>query len=179
MYNGGWNIENQKEGKQVKTLIKSARKISKIPLSLRPLGITVKIPEQSECSVIDCFTHKKVSAYWSAVFYNLLLATMPASEKVSVRGYKLTKLTTEAELAKCSTLFTNLKQIENLILRTEKGENTGLDTNRGTNIFFLEVGKLVFTVNADRFFDGWSVNLHRFGPGSAWNGGSRCFAPAT
>ena len=146
---------------------------------LRPLGITITIPAQPECVVAQCFTDQSVFAYRDSNFDTLLPETLPTSAETKVVGYELTKLLTEADLEKAGGKFTNLSQIENLILRTKKGENTGLITNGGANIFFLEVGNSVFVVGTRRRSGGWDVGCYRFHAGLEWDAGGRFFSPAT
>lgn len=145
--------------------------------SLRSLG-TVSVPQQPECKTKDCFMGK-VFEYRDSDFDNWLPATLPASAEVLVNGYEFTKVTTEAELIKVGKPFTNLKQIEDRILRTEKGENTDLITNGYSNIFFLQVGSSVFAVGAVRYSRGWHMFLRRFDARNEWRAGGRFFSPAT
>jgi hypothetical protein len=147
--------------------------------SFRSLGIQLTISAQPECKVSECLTDKSVFAYRDPEFDKLLLQTLPASKEVKVSGYELARVTTEAELATVGRKFTNLRQIEDLILRTEKGEKTGILTNRYANIFFLEVGGSVFTVDAHRRYDGWYVFCLCFRASFGWLDGRRFFSPAT
>jgi len=144
--------------------------------SFHSLGITLSLPSQPICTVASVFTNKSISVWRDPDFDNLLPATLPASEGTSVSGYELTKTTTEAELIKNGKPFTNLLQIEDLILRTEKGEKTGLITNGCANIFFLEVGGSVFVVSAHRYVDEWYVRLHHFYAGREWYAEVRFFS---
>ncbi len=147
--------------------------------SLRPLGITHTLPAQSICLVAQCFTDKNVFAYRDGNFDELLSKTLPASAETKVSGHELTKITTEADLAKAGGKFTNLLQIENFILRTEKGKGTGLLAKGYANLFFLQVGASVFTVNALRGSGGWGVHCFRFFAGLEWAAERRFFSPAT
>lgn len=148
--------------------------------SLRSLSTTLTIPAQPECTVANCFTDKKVFACRDGDFDNLLPVTLPASKGVKVAGVELTKTTTEADLIKIGKPLTNPLQIEDLILRTEKGEKTGLITNGYANIFFLQVGSSVFAVCAYRYADGWHVHLYHFYAGHEWYAEHRFFSsPAT
>ena len=147
--------------------------------SLRDLGLTLTILIQPECVVAKCFTNKNIFAYRDSNFDNQewLPKTLLASSATKVTGYELTDTTTEAEMAKIGRKFTNLLQIEDLILRTEKGENTGLITNGCANIFFLQVVASVFMVLAYRNDDRWNVNLNRFNARNEWNAENRFFSP--
>lgn len=147
--------------------------------SLRNLDLTLSVPAQPECKVANCFTDTAVFAYRDSDFDNWLPATLPASAEVAVNGYELTKTTTEETLSKVGRPFTNLTQIEDLIRRTKRGENTGLITDGCANIFFLQVGKSVSVVLASRCSDGWHVRYFRFCPMAEWSAGLRCFALAT
>lgn len=162
----------------MKTLTKRAKN-SKTPSSLRSLGIAIKVPRQPKCTVADCFADKKIFECRDTDFDNLLPTTLPASKAASVSGYELTKYTKEKTLLKVGKGFTNLKQMEDLILRTENGENTGLVTNGNANLFFLKIGATVFTVRAYRYSDGWGVLLDRFSAGYEWDAEFRFFSPTT
>ena len=148
---------------------------------LRDLNIALIIPAKPECTVAHCFTDKKVFAYCDSDFNNRdwLPKTLPASGKVTVSGYELTRTTTEGELSKVGGTFTNPLQIEDLILRTERGEKTGLITNGYANLFLLVVGASVFAVDARRYSDGWHVRCYRFFARYEWHGVYRFFSPAT
>lgn len=136
------------------------------------------IKPQKEIAVSRCFRDKIF--YWrDSDFDNWLPTTLPASEKVEVSEHRLIQTTMEGELIKMGKPFTNLSQIEDLIIRTEKGENTGLVTNGRANIFFLKVGSSVFTVCAYRDGGRWRVDLDHFDAGSEWLAGSRFFSLAT
>lgn len=143
---------------------------------LRSLGLTLTTPAQPECKVAACFTNKKVFVYRDADFDNWLPAILPASIEVLVSGHELIKVTDEAELIKVGKPFTNLTQIENLILRTEKGEETGLITNGYANLFFLQVDSSVFAMSARRRDGGWRVGLDRFRAWRGWRGENRFFS---
>ena len=147
--------------------------------SLQNISITLSVPKQSQCTAANCFADKSIFVYRDPNFDSLLPQTMPASQEVKVSGVELTKTTTEAELAKIGNHFTNLSQIENLILRTKNAENTGLITNGYANIFFLQVGVSVFTVLARRLHDGWYVYLCCFRAGNECHAGHRFFSSAT
>ena len=151
----------------------------KLPASLKRLPGMVKIPKMPKCIVGQCFTDKSVFAYRDSDLDNLLPTTLKESGETKVSGYELTKVTTEADLAKVGGKFTNLLQIEDLILRTEKGENTGLITNGYANIFFLGVGNSVFAVDAYRDSGGWYIYCDRFRARDAWSAGRGFFSPAT
>ncbi|OHA19340.1 MAG: hypothetical protein A3C08_01540 [Candidatus Taylorbacteria bacterium RIFCSPHIGHO2_02_FULL_47_18] len=153
--------------------------VAKLPASLKRLPGTVIVSAQPRCIVAKCFTDKSVFAYRDYNFNSWLPKTLPVSVEIGVSGYELTDTTTEAEMAKVGKKFTNLSQIENLILRTEKGENHGLVTNGYANIFFLQVGASVFMVHAYRYDDRWSLCLYRFSARNAWYAESRFFSPAT
>lgn len=147
--------------------------------SLQDFGLTLSVPAQPECAIVDCFTNREVFVHRDPDFDNLLPATLPASGQISVNGYELTEVTAEAELATVGKPFTNLTQIDDLILRTESGENTGLITNAYANLFFLQVDASVFTVYAYRGSDGWSVYCYRFNPRGGRDAGFRFFSPET
>ena len=136
------------------------------------------ISKMPKCPVAHCFTDK-VFAYHDSDFDNWLPKTLPVSEETKVVGYELTKLTTEADMAKVGGMFINLLQIEDLILRTEKGEKTGLVTDGYANIFFLQVGVSVFSVLAFRYSVGWRVDCYPFDARRGWRAGSRFFSSAT
>lgn len=127
----------------------------------------------------NCFTDKSIFAYRDSDFDSWLPKTLTASSEVEATGCELAETTMEEDMAKVGKKFTNLLQIEDLILRTEKGEHTGLVTNCYANIFFLQVDSSVFTVCAGRDDDGWSVLLDRFDAGSGWRSGHRFFSSAT
>lgn len=173
---GKWQEENRSDFRKLGRL---APEDFGINTNLRNLGLTITLPAQPECKTAECFTGDKVFVYRNADFDNWLPATLPATAEVAVNGYKFTKVTTEAEMMKVGKPFTNLTQIENLILRTEKGEETGLITNGCANLFFLKVDATVFTVFASRGSVGWSVCLLRFFARNEWSAESRFFSPAT
>ena len=75
-------------------------KEKKLPASLTRLQGMVKIPKMPRCIAARCFTDKKVFAYSNNDFDNLLPKTLPVSGETKVVGYELTKLTTEADIAK-------------------------------------------------------------------------------
>ena len=145
-------------------------------ISFRPLGITLTITVQPKCVVASVFTDTSIFAWRDSDFDNLLPKTLPASIEVKVSGVELTKTTTEAELIKNSKPFTNPLQIEALILRTEKGEKTGLVTNDYANIFFLKTGDSVFSVRARRHGHEWAVHLDHFDAGRGWRAERRFFS---
>lgn len=154
---------------------KRAAKQTKLPVSLQPLGMTIKISAQPECVVANCFTDK-------VFFYRgcdldsreLLTKTLPASGEVVVTGYEITQVITEAKMAKVGGRFSNFLQIEDLILRMEAGENIGLITTGFPNIFLFGFGVSVFELHAFRFAS-WNVHLGRFNPRREWKTGSRFF----
>ncbi len=150
-----------------------------IAASVRRLNIPITLPAQPACTVAKCFTDTSVFAYRDSDLDNWLPHTLPASKKTSVSVAELVKTTTEAELIKVGKPFTNLLQIEDLILRTEKDEKTGLLTNGYASIFFLKVDNSVFTVYAHRRVDGWPVRLRRFLVDREWAAELRFFSPAT
>jgi|GEM_PF-5960688 len=184
-FKGRWWIDwytTKKKGNGMKTLKKRGTERVKLPAGLTSLGITLVIPKQPKCRVVDCFTDQSVFVFRNADFDNLLPQTLSASGKVSVVGYELTRFITEAKLAQVEGgRFTNLRQIEDLILRTERGESTGLlTTNNYTNIFFMEVGTFVLTVRAHRRNSGvWDAYPYPFSPWMKLHGGHRFFSIAT
>ncbi|KKU58673.1 MAG: hypothetical protein UX81_C0018G0015 [Parcubacteria group bacterium GW2011_GWA2_47_12] len=155
--------------------------VAKLPDSLKRLPGTIIVPAQPKCIVAQCFTDKSVFAYRDSNFDSpqWLPKTLPASCEVAVAVYELTETTEEADMEKVGGRFTNLLQIENLILRTEKGENTGFTINGYTNIFFLQVDASVFAVRADRRVGWWYVGLYRFCARHEWYAEDRFFSHAT
>jgi len=160
----------------LKTLTNTAPKSVKLPSGLKSLGITLTIPAQKKCVVARCFTNKNVFCKRDSDFDSLLPKTLTASGEVKAMAYNLTETIREAELVKIGKHFTNLSQIKDLILRTERGENTGLSKQVDSNVFFLEVGGSVFTVEAYRVYNGWWMNCFRFDRRRAWYAWSFLFS---
>lgn len=150
--------------------------VVKLPDSLKQMPGTIRVPKQPKCIIANCFTDK-IFAHRDPDFDSWLPKTLPVSVEVEVSGYELTDTITEEEMAKVGKKFTNLLQIKNLILRTEKGENTRLLTNGYTNIFFLQVDTSVFVVAAYRSFGGWRVGLDRFRATCGWFCRASVFLP--
>lgn len=137
------------------------------------------IPAMGECIVARCFVNKgdvKTFAWRDPDFDVLLPERIGPVGKITVRGSELLETLTEAELLASVRTLQSPLQIEDLILRTEAGEDTGLRTDGYANLFFLELVNSVFTVYAYRLADGWSVHVYPFHPGCQWNAGPRVFS---
>ena len=149
------------------------KQTKKVPDSLEPLGTVVAIPRMPKCVVARCFTNKAVFANRDSDFDRLLPEKLSASEEVIAVRYKLTNATTERQLSRVGGKFTNLRQIEDLILRTKKCRNNFF------HVFLLKVGISVFTILAQRRHGGWFVCCDRLGPWTTWFLDGHFFSLAT
>lgn len=153
-------------------------KRAKLPASLKRLNGLIVIPRMPKCHIANCFTDKKVFKevfnYRDFGFVNPIPATFSESKKIVLFRHELAEITNEADLIKLGKPFTNPKQIEILILYTENGEDTWLVVAHN-NIFFLQIGNLVFVVHANRYKCGWTVNLSPFRARNWWYEGDRIF----
>lgn len=153
----------------------------------------VVIPAKPAIKVVDCFKGGHI-AYRDGDLGKWLARGVPAVAEGKSRYFTLPRAMQNREIAaemtgkagtdeeqkeflKKQGKTYHLGQVDDLLLRTDKGENTGLLTNGWANIFFVEDEEgNVFVVRACRDDDGWGVCVGGFGHDDGWFDGYRGFS---
>ncbi len=155
--------------------------------------VGVIIPAKPAMLVANCFTGKHI-AWRDDDLDKWLAKTVPAKGEGKVSYFQLPrnmqnrelaaevvgKSGTEEELKKFlkeQGKTYHLAQVDDLLIRTDRGEETGLLTNGWANLFFIEdENGAVFVLGARRHDGGWNVRVGDFAYGGWWFAGFRCFS---